>query len=61
MKNWITELCPEIAEWQAELIAEECEKAVATERERCAKVAEEFPHDQLGCLDEVAAAIRGQQ
>lgn len=28
MKQWIIELCPEIAEWQADLIAEECEKRV---------------------------------
>ena len=26
MKDWIKELCPEIADWQTELIAEECEK-----------------------------------
>ena len=25
MKNWIKELCPEIADWQAELIAEHCQ------------------------------------
>ena len=24
MKDWIKELCPEIADWQAELIAEHC-------------------------------------
>jgi len=26
MKDWIKELCPEIAEWQAELIAEHADK-----------------------------------
>lgn len=25
MKDWIKELCPEIADWQAELIAEHCQ------------------------------------
>ena len=41
--------------------ADQMAAAVAIERERCAKVVEEFPHDQLGCLDEVAAAIKGQR
>lgn len=41
MKEWIQELCPEIAEWQAELIAEQCELRVAAEREACAKIADE--------------------
>ena len=42
MKAWILELCPEIAHWQAELLAEEVDKMVATEREACAKVADSF-------------------
>ena len=25
MKDWIKELCPEIADWQAQLIAEHCQ------------------------------------
>ena len=25
MKDWIKELCPEIADWQAELIVEHCQ------------------------------------
>ena len=29
MKDWIMELCPEIAEWQAELIAEQAQTEVA--------------------------------
>ena len=38
MKNWIMELCPEIAEWQAKLIAEQVQMKVAAEREACALV-----------------------
>lgn len=38
MKDWIMELCPEIAEWQAELIAEQVQAKVAAEREACARV-----------------------
>ena len=38
MKEWIKELCPEIADWQAELIAEEAAKAVLAEREACASI-----------------------
>lgn len=36
MKDWIMELCPEIAEWQAELIAEQAQKdtAAAVDAER---------------------------
>ena len=40
--EWIKELCPEVAEWQAELIAEHIEGRVAAEREACAKVCEAF-------------------
>ena len=36
MKEWIKELCPEIADWQAELIAEAAQKQVEEEREACA-------------------------
>lgn len=52
MKEWIQELCPEIAEWQVDLISEEFNKlfhiteqfmiksheAVLEEREECAKL-----------------------
>lgn len=41
MKDWIKELCPEIAEWQAELIAEEAKRGVEAEREACAQVCDE--------------------
>lgn len=40
MKDWIMELCPEIAEWQADLIAEQAQLVVAAEREKCARVCE---------------------
>lgn len=38
MKTWIMELCPEIQEWQAEIIAEHTQKMVEDERKACAKV-----------------------
>ncbi len=41
MKDGIMELCPEIAEWQAELISEAAKERVEAEREACAKVCEE--------------------
>jgi hypothetical protein len=34
MKDWIIELCPEIADWQAELIDEAVAARIADERER---------------------------
>lgn len=40
MKNWIMELCPDIQEWQAEIIAEHAQKLVEAERAECAKVCE---------------------
>ena len=33
MKDWIKKLCPEIAGWQVDLIVEQVDLAVATERE----------------------------
>lgn len=33
MKDWLMELCPEIAEWQAEIIAEQVRIRVGSERE----------------------------
>lgn len=41
MKNWIIKLCPEIADWQVEMITEQAQKAVDAEREACAKLAEQ--------------------
>lgn len=41
MKDWLMELCPEIAEWQAEIIAEQVRIRVESEREACAHVCED--------------------
>ena len=38
MKDWIIELCPEIADWQAELIDEAVTARIADEREACANL-----------------------
>lgn len=60
MKSWIKELCPEIDDWQAELIAEQCQRDVAAEREACAKVCEEMwtGYGDLGAI--CASAIRAR-
>jgi hypothetical protein len=42
MKDWIMELCPEIADWQAEMIAEAAHNQVLDEREACAKVCDAY-------------------
>jgi hypothetical protein len=36
MKDWVKQLCPEIAGWQADLIVEQVDLAVAAEREKVA-------------------------
>jgi len=38
MKEWIVELCPEISEWQADMIAEAVYNSVLEEREACAQL-----------------------
>jgi len=58
MKDWIMELCPEIAEWQAELIEEQIQAKVAAEREACARLLENF--DRFGDTRDCAAAIRAR-
>ena len=40
MKEWLEQLCPEIDEWQVDLICEQVAKDIAAEREACALVAE---------------------
>lgn len=40
LKDWIMELCPEIADWQAEMIAEAAHNKVLDEREACAEICE---------------------
>ena len=64
--EWIKELCPEIADWQAELIAEHVEERVAAEREACAVIcdaeADEFGgmSDGFYAAKNCAAAIRAR-
>jgi hypothetical protein len=42
MKEWIVELCPEISEWQADMIAEAVYNSVLEEREACAQIVEQY-------------------
>ena len=37
MKEWIVELCPDMDDWIANLIAEQAQNMVDAEREACAK------------------------
>ena len=61
MKEWIIGLCPEIAEWQAEMIAEAAQNSVLAEREACAKVVEDYPHwIGLTAKAEISNAIRAK-
>jgi hypothetical protein len=61
MKEWIIELCPEIEEWQAEMIAEAAQNSVLAEREACAQVVEEYPHwIGLTAKAEISNAIRAR-
>ena len=61
MKDWIKELCPEMSDWQVELIDEAVQRAVAAEREACAKVADEWqteiddPRYQCDCAEAIRA------
>lgn len=48
--DWLQGLCPEIAEWQANLIQIEIERIVKEERERCAQLCD--THAQNACDDE---------
>lgn len=54
--EWLQELCPEIAEWQIEIIAEHIEQVRASEREAIAKMFD----GNVWAYDyrEIAAAIR---
>ena len=60
MKDWIMELCPEIAEWQAEIIAEQVRIRVESEREACAVAAEKQARwiGYNAHAEAIAAAIR---
>ena len=69
-KNWIRELCPEIADWQADLIIQEWHNQLLEEREACAKLCiqmgtepMEWQPSKLGIRPEhlaVAEAIRAR-
>lgn len=57
--EWLQELCPEIAEWQIEIIAEHIEHVRSSERETIAKMFD----GNVWAYDyrEIAAAIRAQK
>jgi hypothetical protein len=50
MKEWLEQLCPEIEEWQVDLICEQVAKEVAAEREACAKVCNDLSADAVSAL-----------
>ena len=55
-KDWIMELCPEIAEWQAEIIAEQVRIRVKSEREACARLCDGWTHaDGDACAEAIRA------
>jgi len=60
MKDWVKQLCPEIAGWQVDLIVEQVDLAVAAEREACAKIAEFYEPICDRCPSGVATAIRAK-
>jgi hypothetical protein len=61
MRDWIKELCPEIADWQAELIDEAVAARIAAEREACAKVADYYASGMDRNYSEIIAdAIRAR-
>ena len=45
MKDWIMALCPEIAEWQAEMLEEAALNTMLAEREACAQLCEQYDDD----------------
>jgi hypothetical protein len=61
--EWIKELCPEIHDWQAKMIAEHWNNAVVAEREACLKLCDtneffgRFGYDDQ---DAIKAAIRAR-
>jgi hypothetical protein len=60
MKDWIKQLCPEIAGWQVDLIVEQVDLAVAAEREACALIAESYEPRCDTCPSGVSTAIRAR-
>ena len=67
MKDWIMELCPEIAEWQAEMLEVAALNMALAEREECAKECEavcgtdiQYPYAYSRGVSDCAAAIRAR-
>ena len=61
MKDWIRQLCPEIAEWQAEIIAEQVRIRIEAEREACLRIVQEMDGpDGVVPTDDLLAAIRAR-
>jgi hypothetical protein len=63
MKEWLEQLCPEIEEWQVDLICEQVAKEVAAEREACAQEALDYPTATFSSLhlkQSIARAIRAR-
>jgi hypothetical protein len=62
--DWILDLCPEIQQWQAEIIAEYASNLVKNEHDACVKVCEERAkgwdsatparHDTYGVMNRAA-------
>jgi len=65
MKDWIMAVCPEIAEWQAEVIAVQVRISVEAEREACARVCRDLGRRhgvafaEFDCVEAIRA--RGQE
>lgn len=57
--EWIKELCPEIADWQVELIAEHIEQRVTYERDACAKMVDHILREGGGTWGDAIRA-RGE-
>lgn len=59
MKDWIHELCPELEDWQVELIVEEAQKQVEAEREACADICDQHASIE-GIAQLCASSIRAR-
>lgn len=58
MTEWILDLCPEIAPWQAEIISEHVNELIEKEREACAKICDEREFANVYGVKECATIIR---
>lgn len=64
-EEWLKELCPELGDWQIELIIDGIKEAIEAEREACARVCEllrpskrEYDHRFYDGCTASASAIR---